>query len=54
VQTQTPGQFKLTLVTLVRHSDSISIVEQGLAHGDRVVVVGALLLKGEFLRSRLE
>jgi membrane fusion protein, heavy metal efflux system len=54
VQTQTPGQFKLTPVTLVRHSDSISIVEQGLEHGDRVVVVGALLLKGEFLRSRLE
>jgi len=54
VATQTPGRFKLTTVTLVRHADSISIVEQGLQNGDRVVVSGALLLKGEWLRSRLE
>ena len=54
VQTETPGRFRLVTVTLVRHSDSISIVEQGLQNGDRVVVSGTMLLKGEFLRSRIE
>ena len=54
VPTETPGQFKMTAVTLVRHADSVSIIEQGLGKGDRVVVSGTLLLKGEWLRSRLE
>ena len=52
--TESPGKFKLTTLTIVRHGDTTSIIEKGLLKGDLVVVSGALLLKGEWLRSRLE
>ena len=52
--TEIPGKFKLTTLTIVRHGDTTSIIEKGLLKGDLVVVSGALLLKGEWLRSRLE
>jgi cobalt-zinc-cadmium efflux system membrane fusion protein len=52
--TESPGKFKLTTLTIVRHGDSTSLIEKGLQNGDRIVVNGALLLKGEWLRSRLE
>jgi len=54
VPTDVPGQFRLTTVTLLRHSDTVSYIEQGISNAERVVVSGALLLKGEWLRSRLE
>jgi len=52
--TETPSQFKLRTLTIARHGDSTSFIEKGLQKGDRIVVVGTLLLKGEWLRSRLE
>jgi uncharacterized Zn-binding protein involved in type VI secretion len=52
--TESPGKFQLTTLTVIRHGDSISFIEKGLKKGDRIVIAGALLLKGEWLRSRLE
>jgi membrane fusion protein, heavy metal efflux system len=52
--TDTPGQFRLRTLTLARNGDTTSFIEKGLQKGDRIVVAGALLLKGEWLRSRLE
>lgn len=47
------GRFDARAVT-VRVDGDDAIVERGLAEGDRVVYVGALLLKGEMLRAELE
>ena len=52
--TESPGKFKLVALAMVRHGATTSIIEAGLRKGDLVVVSGALLLKGEWLRSRLE
>jgi RND family efflux transporter MFP subunit len=48
------GQFKLTTVSVVRNTDATTFIDQGLSPGDRVVATGVLLLKGEWLRGRLE
>ncbi len=52
--TQVTGQFRLTTVSLARNTDSTAFIEKGLKAGDQVAVKGVLLLKGEWLRSRLE
>ena len=52
--TESPGKFALTTLTIIRHGDTTSIIETGLVKGDLIAVSGALLLKGEWLRSRLE
>ena len=52
--TDTANHFKLRTLVVARHGDSSSYIEKGLQKGDRVVVTGTLLLKGEWLRSRLE
>jgi RND family efflux transporter MFP subunit len=49
-----PGKFRLTPLTVRRHGDTQSLVEQGLTGGEQVVSKGALLLKGEWMKSRLE
>jgi membrane fusion protein, heavy metal efflux system len=52
--TDVVGQFRLTTVSVARNTDSTAFIEKGLASGDQVAATGALLLKGEWLRSRLE
>lgn len=52
--TDNASQFKLRTLIVARHGDSTSYIEKGLQKGDRIVNRGALLLKGEWLRSRLE
>ncbi len=54
VALDTPGDFRLTTLVVARHGEVTSYVEKGLREGERVVVRGALLLKGEWMRSRLE
>jgi len=49
-----PGEFRATTVRVARVSSSMAYIEDGLAPGDTVVVAGAILLKGELMRSALE
>jgi hypothetical protein len=52
--TGAPGQFTLTAVSVIRNTDATVFIERGLNPGDRVASKGVLLLKGEWMRSRLE
>lgn len=52
--TPTAGQFTLTPVGVVRNTEATVFIDQGLNVGDQVAASGVLLLKGEWLRSRLE
>lgn len=52
--TDVPGKFTLTTVAVVRNTDATVFIDRGLSPGDRVACSGVLLLKGEWLRSRLE
>ncbi len=52
--TESPGKFRLATLTVARHAESLSFIEKGLRQGDRIVVAGAILLKGEWLKSQLE
>lgn len=54
VATEKPGQFRVVPLTVARHSETTTWAEQGLAGGERVASRGALLLKGEWMKSRLE
>jgi membrane fusion protein, heavy metal efflux system len=54
VATGEPGQFRALALTIARHSETTAWVEQGLAGGERIASRGALLLKGELMKSRLE
>ncbi len=49
-----PGAFSAHVVRVGRTTTEDVAVDDGIAEGDRVVVVGAVLLKGELLRSELE
>lgn len=49
-----PGHFRLTPLRVKRHSETQSLIEQGLTGDEQVVSKGALLLKGEWMKSRLE
>jgi hypothetical protein len=48
------GQFRLAPLTIARHTETTTWVEHGLTGGERVATHGTLLLKGEWLKSRLE
>lgn len=48
------GKYQLTPLTVRRHSETQTLVEQGLTGNERVVSKGALLLKGEWMKQRLE
>jgi membrane fusion protein, heavy metal efflux system len=54
VATETEGRFRVAPLTIVRHGETTSWVERGLVGGERVASRGALLLKGEWMKSRLE
>lgn len=54
VATEKPGQFRVAPLTVARHSETTTWAEQGLVGGERVASRGALLLKGEWMKSRLE
>ncbi len=54
VATDTQGRFRIAPLTVARHTETTTWVEQGLVGGERVAYQGALLLKGEWLKSRLE
>jgi membrane fusion protein, heavy metal efflux system len=49
-----PGEFRAATVRVAHVSSSIAYIEDGLSQGDSVVVTGAILLKGELMRSALE
>jgi cobalt-zinc-cadmium efflux system membrane fusion protein len=49
-----PGTFAAHVVRVGRTTTDDVSIEDGITEGDRVVVVGAVLLKGELLRSELE
>ena len=49
-----PGKFTLTTVGVVRNTDATVFFDEGLHAGDRAACTGVLLLKGEWLKSRLE
>ena len=49
-----PGAFSVHVVRVGRTTTEDVAVDDGITEGDRVVVVGAILLKGELLRSELE
>lgn len=49
-----PGSFAAHVVRLGRTTTDDVAIDDGVTEGDRVVVVGAVLLKGELLRSELE
>jgi len=49
-----PGQFRMTPLTVRRHTETQSLVELGLSGNELVVSKGALLLKGEWMKSRLQ
>lgn len=51
---EAPGQFTLTTVSVIRNTDATVFIDRGLNPGDRVAATGVLLLKGEWMRSRLE
>jgi cobalt-zinc-cadmium efflux system membrane fusion protein len=48
------GEFVMRTVRVAEYAGTTVFVEDGLKPGERVVVEGALLLKGELLRARLE
>jgi multidrug efflux pump subunit AcrA (membrane-fusion protein) len=48
-----PGAFQARAVRVGPNAGAAVTIEAGLAEGDRVVVAGAVLLKGEMLRSVL-
>jgi RND family efflux transporter MFP subunit len=52
--TDVVGEFSLVTVSVVRNTDATAFIDKGLNPGDRVAASGVLLLKGEWLRSRLE
>lgn len=54
VATAPSGTFAAHVVRVGRATTEDVAVEDGLSEGDPVVVVGAILLKGELLRSELE
>lgn len=54
VATEQTGQFRIAPLTVVRHGETTTWTEQGLVGGERVASRGALLLKGEWMKSRLE
>jgi cobalt-zinc-cadmium efflux system membrane fusion protein len=54
VATELQGQFRVVALTVARHTETTTWVEQGLVGGERVASRGALLLKGELMKSRLE
>jgi membrane fusion protein, heavy metal efflux system len=54
VATEQAGQFRMVAITVARHSETTTWVEKGLIGGERVASRGALLLKGELMKSRLE
>lgn len=54
VATETEGQYRIAPLTVHKHTEVTTWVERGLVGGERVVSQGALLLKGEWLKSRLE
>ncbi len=54
VATEQVGQFRMVALTVARHSETTTWVERGLIGGERVASRGALLLKGELMKSRLE
>jgi membrane fusion protein, heavy metal efflux system len=49
-----PGSFTAHVVRVGRTTTDDVSIDDGVTEGDRVVVVGAVLLKGELLRSELE
>ena len=49
-----PGQFDIKIVRLGITDGVHTVIEEGLKEGEPVVVVGALLLKGEHMRKDLE
>jgi cobalt-zinc-cadmium efflux system membrane fusion protein len=49
-----PGEFEPRPVRVAEWAGPLVFVEQGVKDGESVVVRGALLLKGELMRSRLE
>lgn len=49
-----PGTFAAHVVRVGRTTTEDVSIEDGIEDGDRIVVVGAVLLKGELLRSELE
>ena len=53
VASEEPGVFRPTFVTLGAHARGLVEVRDGLADGDRVVVMGAFTLKSQLLRDRL-
>jgi multidrug efflux pump subunit AcrA (membrane-fusion protein) len=48
------GTFAAHVVRVGHTTTEDVAIDDGIAEGDRVVVVGAVLLKGELLRSELE
>jgi cobalt-zinc-cadmium efflux system membrane fusion protein len=54
VATDQEGKFRVVALTVARHTETTTWVEQGLVGGERVASRGALLLKGELMKSRLE
>jgi cobalt-zinc-cadmium efflux system membrane fusion protein len=52
--TPEPGAFSPRVVRTGTTTSEDVAIEEGLSEGDRVVVVGAVLLKGELLRAELE
>ncbi|MGE5786395.1 MAG: efflux RND transporter periplasmic adaptor subunit [Myxococcales bacterium] len=54
VATETEGRYRLAPLSVHKHTEVTTWVERGLVGGERVVSRGALLLKGEWLKSRLE
>jgi membrane fusion protein, heavy metal efflux system len=52
--TEIEGRFRVVPLTILRHSETTTWVERGLVGGERVASRGALLLKGEWMKSRLE
>jgi cobalt-zinc-cadmium efflux system membrane fusion protein len=54
VATGAPGQFRVVLLTVAHHGETTTWVEQGLLGGEQVASRGVLLLKGEWMKSRLE
>jgi len=51
---KTRGEYRVQTVRLAHLTPSSAYVEDGISAGDRVVVQGAILLKGELMRAALE
>ena len=48
------GDFERRTVRVTSTFGADSVIESGVAEGERIVISGALLLKGELLRAELE